>query len=180
MKLFFLGRWLYLETKVITSQYRFITSSTNFHQVSHIILYMWSCDESLINLPFLWKKLSLIYKNSTRITDFFQEWFWSWTPREMDVNKRLLFISFIPYGGHFLETVLYNWVRNFDDTFKYKGVYWNCFLTTRFENLNQYTLAYLLFGPKLFAMARNDPWKSKKLILTRNFYAVQLRDTPTN
>ena len=46
------------EIKVMTSWILYILSPTKLYQVSQIILYMWSSDQSLISLAFLWEKLS--------------------------------------------------------------------------------------------------------------------------
>ena len=50
-----------------------MTSPTKFYQVIQIILYMCSCDQSLVTLAFLWEKLSQpqFYKDLTRKTAFF-------------------------------------------------------------------------------------------------------------
>ena len=44
--------------KIMTLLFLLVTSPTNFYHVVYIILYMWSCDQSLVNLAFLWEKLS--------------------------------------------------------------------------------------------------------------------------
>ena len=42
-----------------------MTSPIKFHHENQILLYMWSCDQSLVTLTFLWQKLS--YLNFRRI-----------------------------------------------------------------------------------------------------------------
>ena len=50
------------------------TSPTKYYSVIQIILKMWSCDQSLVTLAFLWEKLSQpqVYKDLTRKTAFFE------------------------------------------------------------------------------------------------------------
>ena len=48
-------------------------SPTNFYHVIQIILCMWSCDESLLTVAFLWENVSF-YKDLTRKTAFFEGW----------------------------------------------------------------------------------------------------------
>ena len=45
-----------------------------------------------------------------------------WILREMDLNERKFLISFVPYRGYLLETVIYNRIRHFGDTFKHNEV----------------------------------------------------------
>ena len=67
-----------VEIKVMTSQFLPMTSPAKFCHAIQIILYMCSCDQSLVTLAFLWKKLSQpqLYKDLTRRTAFFEEWSW--------------------------------------------------------------------------------------------------------
>ena len=53
-----------------------MTSATKFYHVIQIILYMCSCDQSLVTVAFLWEKLSQpqFYKDLTRITAFLEGW----------------------------------------------------------------------------------------------------------
>ena len=55
-----------------------MTSPTKFYHEIQIILYVCSCDQSLITVAFLWKKLSQpqFYKDLTRKTAFFERWSW--------------------------------------------------------------------------------------------------------
>ena len=55
-----------------------MTSPTKFYHEIQIILYVCSCDQSLITVAFLWKKLSQpqFYKDLTRKTAFFEGWSW--------------------------------------------------------------------------------------------------------
>ena len=55
-----------------------MASPTKFYHMIQIILYICSCDQSLVTLPFLWEKLSQpqFYKDLTRKTAFFDGWFW--------------------------------------------------------------------------------------------------------
>ena len=55
-----------------------MTSPTKFCHMTQIILWMWSCDQSLVTLAFLWEKLSQpqFYKDLTRKTAFFEGWSW--------------------------------------------------------------------------------------------------------
>ena len=54
-----------------------MTSPTKFHHVIEI-LYMCSCDQSLVTVAFLREKLSQseFYKDLPRKTTFFEEWSW--------------------------------------------------------------------------------------------------------
>ena len=56
----------------MTSYFLSMTSSAKFYHVTGIILEMWSCDQSLLTLAFLWEKLSQLelYKDLTRKTTF--------------------------------------------------------------------------------------------------------------
>ena len=45
-------------SKVMTSKFLSKTSPTKFYHVTQIILLMWSFDQSLVNIAFLWEKLS--------------------------------------------------------------------------------------------------------------------------
>ena len=49
-------------------------SPTKFYHVIQIILYMCSCDQSLVTVAFLWEKISQpqFYKDLTRKTTFFE------------------------------------------------------------------------------------------------------------
>ena len=47
-----------LKTKVMRSYFLTMMQPTKFYHLVQIILYMWSCDQSLVNLAFLWEKLS--------------------------------------------------------------------------------------------------------------------------
>ena len=53
-------------------------SPTKFYHVIQIILYMCSCDQSLVTVAFLWDKLSQpqFYKDLARRTAFFEWWSW--------------------------------------------------------------------------------------------------------
>ena len=53
-------------------------SPTKFYHVIQIILYIYPCDQSLVTLALLWKKLtkSQFYKDLTRKTAFFKGWGW--------------------------------------------------------------------------------------------------------
>ena len=44
----------------------------------YIYIYMWSCDQSLVTLAFLWEKISQpqFYKDFTRKTTLFERWSW--------------------------------------------------------------------------------------------------------
>ena len=55
-----------------------MTLPTKFYYVSQIILYMWSCDQSLVTLAILWQKLSKpqFYKDLARKNAFFEGWSW--------------------------------------------------------------------------------------------------------
>ena len=55
-----------------------LTLSTKFYHATQIILYMWSCHQSLVTLAFLWENLSepRFCKDLTRKTIFFQDWAW--------------------------------------------------------------------------------------------------------
>ena len=55
-----------------------MTSPTKFYHVNQIILQMWSCDQSLVTVAFLWEKLSQpqFYKDLTRKIPFFEGWSW--------------------------------------------------------------------------------------------------------
>ena len=55
-----------------------MASPTKFYHVIQIILYMCSCDQSLVTAAFLWEKLSgpQFYKDLTRKTTFFEGWSW--------------------------------------------------------------------------------------------------------
>ena len=55
-----------------------MTSSTNFHHVIQIISQIRSCDQSLVTVAFLWKKLTQpqFYKGLTRKTSFFDRLSW--------------------------------------------------------------------------------------------------------
>ena len=55
-----------------------MTSPAKFCHMTQIILWMWSCDQSLVTLAFLWEKLSQpqFYKDLTRKTAFFEGWSW--------------------------------------------------------------------------------------------------------
>ena len=55
-----------------------LTLSTKFYHATQIILYMWSCHQSLVTLAFLWENLSepRFCKDLTRKTIFFQSWAW--------------------------------------------------------------------------------------------------------
>ena len=55
-----------------------MTSSTIFHHVIQIISQIWSCDQSLVTVAFLWKRLTQpqFYKGLTRKTSFFDRWSW--------------------------------------------------------------------------------------------------------
>ena len=44
--------------KIMTLLFLLVTSPTKLYHLVYIILYMWSCDKSLVNLAFLWEKLS--------------------------------------------------------------------------------------------------------------------------
>ena len=48
-------------------------TSTKFYYMTQIILYMWSCDQSLVTLAILWEKISQLqfWKDLTRKTKFF-------------------------------------------------------------------------------------------------------------
>ena len=54
-----------------------MTSQTKFCHMTQVILWVWSCDQSLVTLAFVWEKLSepQFYKDLIRKTAF--EW-WSW------------------------------------------------------------------------------------------------------
>ena len=49
-----------------------------FYSVIQTKLQMWSCDQNLVTLVFLWETLSLpqFYKDLTRKTAFFELWYW--------------------------------------------------------------------------------------------------------
>ena len=51
---------------------------TKFYQVIPIMLYMCSCDQSLVTVGFLREKISQpqFYKDFTRKTSFFEGWSW--------------------------------------------------------------------------------------------------------
>ena len=53
-----------------------MTSATKFYHVIQIILWMCSCDQSLVTVAFLWEKLSQpkFYNDLTRKTALFEEW----------------------------------------------------------------------------------------------------------
>ena len=53
-----LSKYRYFEIKTMTSDFMSMTSPTNFYHVIQIILWMSSCDQSLVTLTFLWEKLS--------------------------------------------------------------------------------------------------------------------------
>ena len=55
-----------------------MTSSTIFHHVIQIISQIWSCDQSLVTVAFLWKRLTQpqFYQGLTRKTSFFDRWSW--------------------------------------------------------------------------------------------------------
>ena len=55
-----------------------MTSPTKLYHVIQIVLYMCSCDQSLVFVAFLWAKLSQpqFYKDLTRKTTFFEGWSW--------------------------------------------------------------------------------------------------------
>ena len=55
-----------------------MTSPAKFYHVIQIILHMYSCDQSLVTVAFLWEKLSQtqLYQDLTRKTAFFQERSW--------------------------------------------------------------------------------------------------------
>ena len=52
--------------------------TTTFYSVIQTKLQMWSCDQNLVTLVFLWETLSLpqFYKDLTRKTAFFEVWYW--------------------------------------------------------------------------------------------------------
>ena len=56
----------------MASYFLSMTSLAKFYPVTEIILEMWSCDQSLLTLAFLWEKLSQLelYKDLTRKTTF--------------------------------------------------------------------------------------------------------------
>ena len=62
----------------MTSWFLYLTSPTKFYHVIQFILYMWSCDQSLVTVAFLWEKLSQpqFYKDLTRKIAFFEGWSW--------------------------------------------------------------------------------------------------------
>ena len=43
----------YFEIKVITSYILSVTSPKIFYHMTHIILWMWSCDQNLVTLAFV-------------------------------------------------------------------------------------------------------------------------------
>ena len=55
-----------------------MTSPTKFCNMTEIILWMWSCDQSLVTLTFVQEKLSSLqfYKDLTRQNAFFEGWSW--------------------------------------------------------------------------------------------------------
>ena len=55
-----------------------MTSTIKFCHMTQIILWMWSCDQSLVTLAFVYEKLSQpqFYKDLTRKTAFFEGWPW--------------------------------------------------------------------------------------------------------
>ena len=55
-----------------------MTSSTKLCHMTQIILSMWSRDQSLVTLAFVYEKLSQpqFYKDLTRKTDLFDGWSW--------------------------------------------------------------------------------------------------------
>ena len=55
-----------------------MTSSTIFHHVIQVISQIWSCDQSLVTVAFLQKRLTQpqFYKGLTRKTSFFDRWSW--------------------------------------------------------------------------------------------------------
>ena len=55
-----------------------MTSLSKFCHMTQIILWTWSCDQSLVTLAFVKEKLSEphFYKDLTRKTTFFEEWSW--------------------------------------------------------------------------------------------------------
>ena len=55
-----------------------MASTMKFCHMTQIILWMWSCDQSLVTLAFVQEKLSQpqFYKDLTRKTAFFEGWPW--------------------------------------------------------------------------------------------------------
>ena len=55
-----------------------MTSPTKFYHVIQIIMYICSCEQSLVTLAFLWEKLSQpqFYKDLTKKIAFFEGWSW--------------------------------------------------------------------------------------------------------
>ena len=73
-----------------------MTSPTKFYHEIQIILYVCSCDQSLITEAFLWKKLSQpqFCKDLTKKPTFFEEWSWfKFNNLELGLGKNLKFPS---------------------------------------------------------------------------------------
>ena len=71
------------------------------YQTTQIILRMWSCDQSLIILAFLWEKLSSpqFYKDLTRKTAFFEGWPWfKFNNLGLALGKNLKFCTSVAKG----------------------------------------------------------------------------------
>ena len=78
-----------------------MTSPSKFCQMTKIILWMWSCDQSLVSLAFVKEKLSQpqFYKDLTRKTAFFEGWSWfKFNNLGLTLGKNLKFYTILLKG----------------------------------------------------------------------------------
>ena len=78
-----------------------MTSPTKFYHVIQIIMYICSCEQSLVTLAFLWEKLSqpYFYNDLTRKTAFFEGRSWlKFNKLGLALGKNLKFNTSVPKG----------------------------------------------------------------------------------